>query len=210
VRSHALHSTDRLRQAAREGLRARSGLELFTHVLRFQADAVETMRRAMSAQVERAEDELLGERWLAPREALLRVRRSCAHLGRHFEPQRHALRRLLGSDSALLAPSDRESLAEIAEDIAREVEEAAGLYERAKLIQEELADRLAESTNRILFVLTMISGVFMPMTLVTGIWGMNVAGLPGLKDESAFWWVMALIAATGLGTLTALIAARRR
>jgi hypothetical protein len=42
------------------------------------------------------------------------------------------------------------------------------------------------------------------MTLITGIFGMNVAGLPGTEASSAFGWVMLLILATGavaLGTL---------
>jgi zinc transporter len=42
------------------------------------------------------------------------------------------------------------------------------------------------------------------MTLVTGIFGMNVAGLPGLHGAGSFWWVMVLILAAGVVTLAAL------
>ena len=41
----------------------------------------------------------------------------------------------------------------------------------------------------------------MPVTLITGIFGMNVAGLPGLEDRSAFWWVMLGMAAVALMAL---------
>ena len=51
--------------------------------------------------------------------------------------------------------------------------------ERAKLLQEELAARLAENTGRNLYVLSILTAVLLPMTLVTGIFGMNVADLPG-------------------------------
>ena len=40
--------------------------------------------------------------------------------------------------------------------------------------------------------------VFLPMTLVTGVFGMNVAGLPGTQDPAAFWWVMLGMAASAL------------
>jgi zinc transporter len=43
------------------------------------------------------------------------------------------------------------------------------------------------------------------MTLVTGVFGMNVAGLPGLRDPGAFFWVMLLILASGAATLAMLI-----
>lgn len=39
------------------------------------------------------------------------------------------------------------------------------------------------------------------MTLVTGVFGMNVAGLPGMHDPGAFVKVMSLIVASGVVTL---------
>gem|GEM_PF-1550965 len=39
------------------------------------------------------------------------------------------------------------------------------------------------------------------MTLITGIFGMNVAGHPGLEDKSAFLWVTLIMVAAGLVTL---------
>ena len=47
------------------------------------------------------------------------------------------------------------------------------------------------------------------MTLITGIFGMNVGGLPGLTSAGAFWRVMLLIVAAGVMTL-ALISRRDR
>jgi zinc transporter len=84
------------------------------------------------------------------------------------------------------------------------IEEIAELYERAKLLQEELAARLAENTGHNLYVLSILTAVFLPMTLVTGIFGMNVADLPGLHAGGSFWWVMILILAAGGVTLAAL------
>jgi Mg2+ and Co2+ transporter CorA len=49
-----------------------------------------------------------------------------------------------------------------------------------------------------------LSAVFLPMTLITGIFGMNVAGLPGLHSYGAFWWVMLLIGLAGAVTLGAI------
>jgi zinc transporter len=208
VRSHALQGTDRLRQEAKGGLRAGSGMALFARILESQVIYVESMRRRMVAQVDRAEDNVLTGRLSTHREGLGGVRRTCAHLRRHFAPQRLAIGRLVSGED--ISPAERDMLASISQDLGHEMEEAGALYERAKLLQEELAARLAEETNRTLFLLTTISAVFMPMTLVTGIWGMNVAGLPGTTHESAFWWVMALIGATGAVTVAYLVAAGRR
>jgi len=76
-------------------------------------------------------------------------------------------------------------------------------HERTRLLQEEIASRLGEATNRNLFVLSVLTATFLPVTLITGIFGMNVGGLPGLHGDHAFWWVMLLILASGAATLAA-------
>jgi zinc transporter len=46
--------------------------------------------------------------------------------------------------------------------------------------------------------------VLLPITLITGVFGMNVAGLPGLQDPHGFAWVMLLMALTAVGTMVLL------
>jgi zinc transporter len=89
------------------------------------------------------------------------------------------------------------------------IDDVTELYERAKLLQEELASRVAEDTGRSLYVLAILSAVFLPMTLITGIFGMNVAGLPGLHGSGAFWWVLLLIVVAGTVTLATIFSRQR-
>jgi Mg2+ and Co2+ transporters len=53
-------------------------------------------------------------------------------------------------------------------------------------------------------VLSILTAVLLPMTLVTGVFGMNTAGLPGLQGAHSFWWVMLLIILSGAVTLALL------
>ncbi len=68
------------------------------------------------------------------------------------------------------------------------------LYERAKLLQDEIAALLSENINRKLLWFAIMSALLLPATLVTGIFGMNVAGLPGAKDPGSFWIVVGVMA----------------
>jgi Mg2+ and Co2+ transporter CorA len=84
-----------------------------------------------------------------------------------------------------------------------------GLAERALLAQDTLDSAAAEETNRRLFVLSVISAAMLPASLVAGIFGMNVGGVPGVPVEGAeagwgFAMAMALIAASIGGTLASL------
>lgn len=64
--------------------------------------------------------------------------------------------------------------------------------------------------GRNLYMLTFYTVVFLPMTLISGVVGMNVAGLPGTEGAGSFWWVIALIAGGGALTLGPLALRQRR
>jgi len=49
-------------------------------------------------------------------------------------------------------------------------------------------------------ILTLISSIVLPLTLLTGIYGMNVL-LPLESDKSAFWIIMALMLGIGVGMI---------
>ena len=150
------------------------------------------------------EDEILAGDIREQRAQLGRTRRLCARLRRQFVPERADLRKFLQRPTVALAEADRDALQSSTEALGFAIEEIAELYERAKLLQEELASRLAENTGRNLYVLSILTAVLLPMTLVTGIFGMNVADLPGLHSEGSFWRIMLLIFASGGVTLAAL------
>ncbi|HEV3241768.1 MAG TPA: CorA family divalent cation transporter [Methyloceanibacter sp.] len=50
-----------------------------------------------------------------------------------------------------------------------------------------------EQTNRSLHVLAIVTTVFLPASLVAGIFGMNVGGVPLTEDKDGFLWAMAII-----------------
>jgi zinc transporter len=208
-RNHPLKTIDELRSTVRGGLRAKRPIELLTWFLARRTTTLRDLTADMAEQVSEIEDEILGGAIREQREQLGRIRRFCAQLRRHFGPDRIAFRRLLQSRPVLLSEEQEEQMRSEIEELSFLIDEVNELYERAKLLQEELASRVAENTGRSLYVLAILSAVFLPMTLITGIFGMNVAGLPGLHDAGAFWWVMLLIGLAGGVTLGAIFWRRR-
>ena len=71
--------------------------------------------------------------------------------------------------------------------------EVVALRDRAHLLQEEVTLKLAEQTNRHLEVLSIVATVFLPASLVAGIFGMNVKGLPLTADGYGFLWSMGIL-----------------
>ena len=204
ARSHPLKSSDRLRQQMRDGLRFDSGIGLIAHLLDLRHHTLRAESDRLAEEANDIEDRMLAGRVAEHRERLGLVRRRCAGIRRHFAHDRAALQKFVQRAPEWVARADLERLKEVADEFAFLLEEVGDTYERAKLLQEELAAWLSEQIGRRLFVLSVLSAVLLPMTLITGVFGMNVAGLPGLEGQSSFWWVMLLIVAAGVLTLVVL------
>jgi zinc transporter len=190
TRRQPLSATDQLRKAIREGLHYDNTATLMASLFRFQAEMLGTVATRLNHEVGAIEDQILAEQIHDQRRQLGKIRRLAVRLHRHFAPEHHALQRLCGRLPAWFSAADIRGLREATEEFGEVVNELDAIQERAKLLQEELAARNSEETNRNLFILSIVTTILLPMTLITGIFGMNVAGLPGLKDPFAFWWVM--------------------
>lgn len=77
--------------------------------------------------------------------------------------------------------------------------EMIALRDRAHLLQEEVSLRMTDETNRNLQLLTIVTTVFLPASLISSIFGMNVGGLPLEEDRGGFIWsIVLLVAASGV------------
>jgi zinc transporter len=206
ARHHPLKSVDQLREQVRGGFAVPNAFHLIVQLLELRTVELQRVATQMLEHIDELEDEILAGGITRQREQLGRMRRLCARMRRHFGPEWSALQKLLNRTSLdVLDEDSRDLLRSATEDLGFAIEEVSELYERSKLLQEELASRVAENTNRNLYVLAILTAVFLPMTLITGIFGMNVAGLPGMHDADSFWNVTLLIIAAGVITLTALM-----
>lgn len=129
------------------------------------------------------------------RPRLLRLRHQALTLRRYLSPQRAALQRLIELQPAWLTDGLRQRLRETLDAVTRYVEALDTARERAAVIQDELANAVAERLNARMYVLSIVAAVFLPLGFVTGLLGVNVAGVPGAETP----WAFAAVAAGSAG-----------
>lgn len=201
ARLHPLRTTDTLRIMARNGLAKTGTMSFFVEFLQRQLDDVERISRGVGGELDRIEDQILKERVLSSRATLGLLRRHSTAIRRHFRPVLLLLHRLSARPLDWMDEDHTHDLKVLTEDLAYLVEESSHQLDAAKLLQEELSARDAESTGRNLYVLTIYTAAFLPMTLISGIFGMNLPGMPWSNHPGGFWWVMVMILASGLSVL---------
>ena len=133
------------------------------------------------------------------RQELMALRRQIATVRRFLAPQREALDILHRQAASLFGAEHAFALREQADRITRHVEDLDLLRERALVVQEELFNQIAQQQNTRMYVLSVVAAIFLPVTFVTGLFGMNVADLPGTDTPQAFWIVTGVMLLLGAG-----------
>jgi zinc transporter len=136
--------------------------------------------------IDELEDRVLTATNATLRAELWHLRRQAISLRRYIAPQREAMARIVTERMSWIEPQVGQRLREVADRITRYVEDLDAGRERAAIVQDELTTRLSEQMNRNMYVLSVIAGIFLPLTLITGLLGINVGGIPGEKWEWSF------------------------
>ena len=134
------------------------------------------------------------------------IRRNSLALKRHMAPQHEALEQISRDAPFWFEEHDRREIAESIARLRRYLDDIDISKESALVLQDEIRARSLASSEHATYMLTIVAGIFLPLSFLTGLLGINVGGMPGMQDPDAFWAVVALC---GL-LFTALIVAFRR
>jgi zinc transporter len=151
--------------------------------------------------VAKHEDEALSQGVPEQRAHIADLRRRAIALRRFVAPQREALSRLGTLTLPWLGEPERARLRESADRVTRTIEELDAARERAAVTHEELTSRMDELANRRLYMLSMVTAVFLPLSFVTGLLGVNVGGVPAQEIEWAFWVLCTLLLGASVAML---------
>jgi zinc transporter len=194
ARPRPLRSLDRLRAAVKAGRIFDSPVDLLAHLLQEQANVLVEIVRKSTERVDAIEDALLANRISFTRGELSVLRRMLVRLQRLLAPEPAVLFRLLARPPGWVAEPQVQNLRQSAEEFSAVVADCAALGERIRLVQEELAARIGEQSNRILFMLTLVTVLAVPFNLIGGMFGMNVGGIPLSGHPHGFAIIVAVVA----------------
>ena len=203
VRRRRVFAVDDLRRrAAAHRMPPSPGMFLVALTENF-TNRIEENGVALENRVDTLEDILfLNDRDPCARE-LPELRRTVIRLGRFLGPQANALARLTHLDMPLIDDEAREDLDEIANRAERAVEEVQSTRDRLEALNDHLDQARNLRLARNSYALSIVAAIFLPMGFLTGLFGVNVAGMPGMD---AAWAFPALTVATiAMGLLVFLV-----
>jgi zinc transporter len=153
-------------------------------------------------QLDDCEERIAAHEAFELRRMVNRTRSTAIGYRRFLGPQRAALEKLAGLPGDWLRDDDRLHLNSAADRAARMAEELEAIRERAALTHETLTDLRAELIDQRSLIIAIGAMVFLPLTFLTGLLGMNVKGIPYADEPWAFdavLWICVAIAVVVTG-----------
>lgn len=133
---------------------------------------------------------------------ILDFKRDIASLRRVVLPQRDVVGRIARREFAQISEGLAYRFRDVHDHLVRLVDEAMYFQDRITSLLEAHLSMVSNQLNAVMKVLTVIATIFMPLTVLTGMWGMNVT-LPHLPGgaQMQFWWVFFLMLAISVAML---------
>jgi len=158
-------------------------------------EGLEPAINELDATIDELEDISLENPDAKLRQRIAAARKQATLFRRHMAPQRDVFNRLQTIAYPWLQSADKWLMQDNHDRILNFLEDLDSIRERAQILQDELYSALSVKLNKNLYVISIITVIFMPLSFVTGLLGMNVEGLPGAKDPYAFMIVCGLLMA---------------
>ena len=200
---HASHALNRVRIDLRSGRRLSDVVALFHALTHEVATAISLVLGEVGSKLNEMEERALDQKEIGL-DVLAQARRRLVRLRRQALPLRGLLIRMLSERPYWF---DGDAVIGCQRVIARMdalIDEFDSYQERARTLQDELKAREAEKTNKRLAVLAIVSALLLPPTFFTGLFGMNMAGMPFQQNAYGFWIACALMVASVVGMLAML------
>ncbi|HZW09939.1 MAG TPA: CorA family divalent cation transporter [Phycisphaerales bacterium] len=194
VRGRPVTAVDDVAAALQEGNGPTRSGEILVQLLEALTDRIDDTAADLSEQADEIEAKSgADEIGSALRVRIAELRSGCMTMRRHIAPQRDMVGRMIVAPHPLLTDLDRAHLREVSERLTHAVEELDLIRERLVIAQEQLAARINEKLSRNTYRLSVVACVFLPLSLLTGLLGINVGGIPLADSPWGFWVICAVL-----------------
>lgn len=197
LRRRTLHAVNVVRERIDSGEGALSVPDLVAWLAETLVDQVGDVTHQLDENLASLEDaQLADDAGNLGADDLTRLRRPLINLRRFMGPQRDCLAQL-AQGPLWLDEETKVSLRESANQLSRYVEDFNAMQERALILQEQLWSEHNERLNQRMYMLAIVTTVFLPLSFLTGLLGINVGGIPGADNPRAFTIFIGITLALG-------------
>ena len=175
-------------------------LEILTCLINSHISELESLIVTVSEETDELEEQILESIDDTNASQLDIVRRTTIRVRRQLLALRNLLVFILSDQSLSIGDDDRPAIESVTERVRNYLEILEGCHERAHLLRDQIESQMNARLNQITYNLTIVATVFLPLSFLTGLLGMNVAGIPDEHDPQGFIIVCTAMVLIAMGS----------
>jgi zinc transporter len=200
LRSGPLVAVDELRQHLLSDRTLVTAVDLLGFLVSVMTNRMEAVIYDLTQDIDDVEDALLEGGSVPRAQTLSELRRRIFRTSRQVNATQQVLAPMTTDPALELDAEDRETLDRASNHVDRYLGGLDECCSRVQMLGDQIDAQRSEAMTRSSFHLTVVATVFLPLTFITGLLGMNVAGIPDQHNPYGFWLV------TGLSVIISLLA----
>ena len=186
TRKRRLLSVQDISASLDKGTGPKNAGELIANLASRLTERMSNVISELDDHIDGIEEEIISHPSQSFRSKLVELRREVIMLRRYLAPQRDALTRLQSENLDWLSIENKLMLREAGDRVVRYIEDLDSCRDRAAVAYEELNSQLSEQLNSRMYVLSVVAALFLPLGFLTGLFGINVGGIPFAEDPFGF------------------------
>jgi magnesium transporter len=152
-----------------------------------------TLLEGLGEEIELLEDRIIGNPALGTLQTLHNLKREMLLLRRSVWPLREAISSLERGDSSLIGDSIRLYLRDVYDHVIQVIDTIETFREMLSGMLDIYLSSISNKMNEVMKVLTIIATIFMPLTFLAGIYGMNFKYMPELERQWAYPMILVVM-----------------
>lgn len=160
---------------------------------------VELILDQAAGEIDLLEDRVFEDDSQPPIDELGKIRRQLILDRRHIASMTRVFEESVDDHGLGLDEKSIGELRGVVQSITRLERTVEFFLERANLIQDQIQSQLSDRLNTATLRLGIVATVFLPLSFLTGLLGINVGGMPGSHNPIAFWVVCAILTILAIG-----------
>jgi Mg2+ and Co2+ transporter CorA len=192
LRSGKVAAVDQLRQNLPSNRSLVTAVDLLGFMVTGMTNRMEPIIFDLIQDIDDVEDAMLDGGLVPPQQTLSEFQRRIFRTRRQVNYTQQVLDPMTTDPTLALDADDRETLVRASKHVTRYLQRLDECRTRVQALGEQIQAQRSEIMTRSSLNLTIVATVFLPLTFITGLLGMNVAGIPDQHNPYGFWLVTGL------------------
>lgn len=190
-----LHAEDELAELLRTEDAPEDAGGFLLALLELLVDRAESCIIELKEDVYDLEYKIIDESDTNQRRHLNEIRRKVITFSRFFSPQKDAAVKLANIREKMFTPHQIQGIKECINKLSKIIEDLDAIDNRCYVLQDEIAAITNDKINKKMYFISVMATVFLPLTFLTGLLGVNLGGIPGASSDRGFFNFLLILSA---------------